>query len=340
MSKRPSESPLSAWQEASNFPDLFRAFGAVISALIFRPADFFRACKDFFGPSVGFKIAKALAFALILGYLKLALDIANIFWIKNLAKIGLFPGIQSQLSSVALAVVHSPFFLLRPLFSILLTFLFVAAGIKLVLGFDKPLLPAFFIVCYKSASEVFYVLPLAGGIFASIWAMAILVIGVRQCYGINVFRSVLSALVMPFLLLFFIAVSVGPTINRTMLRFYPELRSQIIRFNETTAYMYTAAISTAAENYRKELGFYPTQLGSLKKFMPGGSGADISSPDNATGYIFSYTLLDKDHFIIKAFPSRGAGRFVFYSDETGKVRLNDASGPVVENLQDLEKLEN
>ncbi|MFA5038175.1 MAG: hypothetical protein WC732_00660 [Candidatus Omnitrophota bacterium] len=338
MSRRVQEAPIVLWEEAAQLLEFFKGLFAVVTALIFRPSDFFNSFKSPGSLSIRQRIIRALVFALVLGYLKLTFDVVNIFWVRHLAR-AVSPDVQVHLSFASLAIVHSPLFLFRPLLSLGLTFLFVAAGVKLVLGFDKAILPVFLIVCYKGAADIFYAIPLAGGFFASVWAAVLLVTGVRQLYGVLTWRSLVSAVIMPFFLFFFLALSIGPVLNKAILRFYPELRAQVIRLNDMTAYMYTTAIINAAKTYRQELGFFPSHMEGLKKYMSKTLSEDVARPDNSTGYAYTYALVNPDHFVVWAVPVHQglSGRFVFYADESGRVRLNDASGPVIKDAEDLEK---
>jgi hypothetical protein len=264
--------------------------------------------------------------------------VVNIFWLKHLSSHVISPELRAQMSFITFSALHSPFFVLRPILILGLTMVFVAAGIKLILGFDKSLFPVFFVVCYKSAADIFYALPVVGGLFASVWALALILIGVRELYGVSVWRAVTSAVVLPFLLIFFLALSVGPSLNQALVKFYPELRSQLIKLNDMTAYMYMLSIVNAARTYKQELGFYPVNLDVLKKYLSGSVTEDVSDPGNASGYTYAYVKQDEDHFIVRASPVRmnASGRFVFYGDETGQVRLGGPLGPVLKNAQDME----
>jgi len=341
MSQRVPTSSIVAWEQAGGFLEILRSFAAVIAALLLRPADFFQTFKGAGGIPVRQRVVRALAFALLLGYLKLVFDVVNIFWLKHLSSHVISPELRAQMSFVTFSALHSPFFILRPILVLGLTMVFVAAGVKLVLGFDKSLFPVFFVVCYKSAADIFYALPVVGGLFASVWALALILIGVRELYGVPVWRAVTSAVVLPFLLIFFLALSVGPTLNRALIKFYPELRSQLIKLNDMTAYMYMLSIVNAARTYKQELGFYPVNLDVLKKYLSGSVTDDVSDPGNASGYAYSYVKQDEDHFIVRASPVKmnASGRFVFYGDETGQVRLGGPFGPVVKNTQDMETYE-
>lgn len=338
MSPKSHESSLTTWEDARHFLDFFKGLTGVVSCLIFKPSFFFLSLKHPTCLSLAQRCLRAFVFAVILGYLKLSFDILNLFWVRHLTHV-VSADVQAQLALASSAVVHSPLFLLRPLLTLGLTFLFVAAGVKLILGFDKPVAGVFLVVCYKNASDIFYALPLAGGFFASVWAVVLLVLGIRHVYGAALLRSILSALVMPFFLFFSVVLSVGPALNKAILRFYPELRSQMIRLNDMTGYMYATGIVNAAKTYKQELGFYPAHLEVLKKYMSRTLNEDVSRQENSTGYIYSYESVTADHFVVKAVPfSPGlTGRFVFYGDESGLIRLNDVSGPVIKNSAELEK---
>ncbi|MFB3918748.1 MAG: hypothetical protein ACE14U_01610 [Candidatus Velamenicoccus archaeovorus] len=338
MSQRIPTSSIVAWEQADGFGAMLRSLAVAVASLLLRPVDFFRTLKSAGGVPVRQRVIRALVFALLLGYLKLAFDVVNIFWLKHLSSHAISPELRAQMSFVTFSAMHSPFFVLRPLLVLAVTLVFVSAGIKLVLGFDKSLFPVFFIVCYKSAADIFYALPVVGGLFASVWGLALILIGVRELYGVPVWRAVTSAVILPFLLISFLALSVGPALNRTLIKFYPELRSQVMRLNDMTAYMYTLSIVNAAKTYKQELGFYPVNLDVLKKYISRSVTDDVSDPNNASGYVYSYIKQDESHFTVQASPVKmnASGRFVFYSDETGQVRLGGPSGAVIRDTQELE----
>jgi hypothetical protein len=252
-----------------------------------------------------------------------------------------FPELRAQMSLLSLTALRSPFFILRPVLALGLTFIFVAAAVKMVLGFDKSTYPVLFVVCYKSAADLFYALPVVGGLFASIWGLTLVLIGVRELYGISVGRAIMSAVVLPFLFVFFLAMSVGPAANRVLVRFYPELRGQVMKLNDLSGYMYTLALVNAAKTYKQELGFYPAHLGLLKKYMSRSAGGDISDNDNVSGYVYAYEKRDDDHFEVRAHPAQmnASGRFIFYSDQGGVLRLEGPSGPILDDIKDLELYE-
>ncbi|MDD5020043.1 MAG: hypothetical protein PHH75_02765 [Candidatus Omnitrophica bacterium] len=331
-------SPIAAWERAGGFSQNLRSLVAVVAALLLRPAVFFRDLKSSGGLPVRRRVIRAVIFALILGYLKLALDTANIVWLKHFSSQIAFPELRTQMSLLSLTALRSPFFILRPVLALGLTFLFVSAGVKMILGFDKSVYPVIFVVCYKSAADLFYALPLAGGLFASVWAMALVLVGVRELYGLAVWRAIMSAVVLPFIFVFFLALSVGPSVNRALVRFYPELRGQVLKLNDLTGYMYTLAIVNAAKTYKQELGFYPANLDVLKKYMPRSVVDDVADSDNTSGYVYTYEKRQDDHFEVMAHPARMnvSGRFVFYSDEKGLLHLGGPAGPVIQGTQDLE----
>lgn len=338
MSQRIPSSSIVAWEQAGGFLDTLRSLAAVIASLLLRPVDFFRTLKSAGGVPVRRRVIRAFVFALALGYLKLAFDVVNIFWMKHLSSHIVSSGLRAQMSLATFSALHSPFFILRPLMILGLTLVFVSAGVKLVLGFDKSLFPVFFVVCYKSAADIFYALPVVGGLFASAWALALILIGVRELYGIPAWRAVASAVVLPFLLMFFLALSVGATLNRALIKFYPELRGQVMKLNDMTAYMYTLSIVNAAKTYKQELGFYPVNLDVLKKYISKSVSDDVTNAGNASGYVYSYAKQDEGHFTVRASPATPdlSGRFVFYADETGQVRLAGPSGVIIKSTEDME----
>jgi len=282
----------------------------------------------------------ACIFALILGYVKLLCDGLNVLWLKQMATAGLPMGnLSSQVAALQTLFFSNPVILARPLVTLAATFLLVAAGVKLILGVGQRLAPAVLVVCYKSAADVFSLVPFLGGLLASAWSLALLVIGVRELYRVGVGRAVLAGAVMPVLVLFFFALSLGPAANRLIVTLYPETQPQVIRFNDVTAYGYTSAVVRAAEEYQNDLGFYPVHLDALKKYLAAPLADDLRLSDEASGYRFTYTKSADEHFVVMARPleSGVTGSLVFYADDSGSVRLGGQDGRVLEDMQSVEK---
>jgi hypothetical protein len=340
MSNQLKGHPLVLWEEAKGFTASFKALAAVCGIVLLKPADFFR--QLIFPPRTDLKtrLIRAVVFALLLGYIKLFFDVLNLYWLKAISK-QIFPvSSQWQLSFFSTAILRSPFFLLRPLIVFVLTLVLVVCGVKLVLGFDKAFLPALFVVCYMSTADLFCCIPLVGSMLAVVWSLTLIIIGIREVYGTNTFRSVFSALVMPLVILFLIVLSVGPSLNKMIVSFYPETEKQLAKLNEVSAYVNTAVIVSAAGAYEKDLGFYPVNLSVLRKYFPSGVSADLIDSRSTGGYLYLYQRMDDKHFILRAIPERmnESGRFVFYADETGKVRLSSRDGLWIENAEKMDRL--
>jgi len=340
MSNSAKVHPLILWEEAKGFTASFRALALVCGLILFRPADFFKQLLSLPRPDLKRRLVRAIVFVIILSYLKLSLDALNLYWLKSISK-EIFPlSSQLELSFFSTAILRSPFFLLRPLIVFAVTLFLVACGVKLVFGFDRALLPAFFVVCYMSAAGLFYCIPLLGGMLAAVWSLTLVIIGIREVYAASTLRSVLSAIVMPLAILFLIALSVGPSLGKVVTSFYPETEARLVKLNDLTAYANTVAVVVAAEAYEKELGFYPANLSVLKKYFSGAVSGDLTKPGNLSGYLYLYERLDDKHFILKATPEQmnATGRFVFYADQTTKIRLNNADGAWIENIEKMSKL--
>ena len=338
--KQESSHPLLAWENSRAVSEFLKAFLPLCGSILFKPVDFFRQLIRAGDADSRKRITRALLFALILGYLKLFFDIVNIYWLKYFSK-DVFPVLfQWQVSSLSTAVLSSPLFFLRPILIFILTLAFVVAGVKLILGFDKAIIPVLFVVCYKSVADIFYGIPMIGSFFAALWSLALITIGIREVYAINTLRAVFSAVVTPFMIFFFIILSMGPSLNKIILNVYPETQVQIMKLNEVTAYMETTSIVSATKEYKKELGFYPSYLGVLKKYLSGAVADDVIRERHTSGYAYSYNLADDNHFVVLARPIKvnDTGRFVFYADETGKIRLNDRDGLWIQSLKDMESL--
>lgn len=334
MSAKAHSQFLVSWEEAVGLRDFGRTFFPLCSMILFKPAEFFRQLRLLPSPQPpSRRICKALVFAAVLGYIKLFLDVINVFWLQRLAPIVFPPQERIDISLLLSFTAGSAFFFLRPIIIFAVTLAVVAAAIKLVLGFDKPLYPAILIVSYKSAAELFHAVPFVGGIFALSWSLALLTIGVREAYGANVLRAFLAALVMPSLLLFSVFLAAGPSLSRAVMALYPEAQTHLRKINDLTAYVTTTSIVAAAEAYKKELGFYPPHLEALQKYL---AETDVSR--RTGGYAYDYRRLDDARFALEARPvaMNESGHFIFYADERGHVRLGGAEGRWIRNLKDMD----
>ena len=286
--------------------------------ILFKPVVFFKELTLSGSVDTKKRLLRAALFAFLFGYLKLFID----------------------LSFLAGVVPNFALFFLRPVINFLVTLALVTTSVKLILGFDKLLVPAFLVVCYRSAAEIFYCIPVFGAVFAGVWGIALLAVGIKEVYYSSMVRAVLAAAIMPFIMLLFVFLSLGPAANRMVITLYPEAREQVVKLNDMNAYLYVSSIAAGAQAYKKDLGFYPSHLGALKKYIGGAVSEDVTNPDNATGYVYEYTRGDDDHFTLFARPLEElySGRFVFYTDETGAVRLNAPQGEVIRSLKDMESL--
>ncbi len=320
--------PFESWMEATGFVLGARALISLCGQVLFKPADFFKYLFSLDSKALleSKVIVRSVLFALILGYIKLFLDIANLWWLKYFS---VFPD----------RIFLSPFFILRPIFLFLATLVIVSSGVKLILGFDKSLAGVFLVVCYRAASDLFYMLPLVGGIFALAWSVTLLAIGLRQAYRVGYLRSIVSGILMPAMISFFILLSIGPALKRTIVAFYPELKVQMVKINDITAYFNTASIVSAAETYKRDLGFYPPHLGALSKYIADASTQDFTGTANPGGYIYQYNRSDDSHYSLTVTPvnQNVTGSFIFFADEKGEVHLGSEDGQVIKSISDLEK---
>ncbi len=309
--------PLYIWEESNDVRGFAKALPRLSFNILFKPVVFFKELTLSGTVDIKKRLLRGALFAFIFGYLKLFIDL-----------------------SFLSGVVPSPLFFLRPVINFLMTLALVITSVKLILGFDKLLLPVFLVVCYRSVAEIFYCIPLFGPVFAGVWGIALLVVGIKEVYYSSMVRAVLAAAIMPFIMLLFIFLSLGPAANRLVITLYPEAQKQVVKLNDMNAYLYVSSIAAGAQAYKKDLGFYPSHLGALKKYLGSAVSEDVTNPDNATGYVYEYTRGDDDHFTLFARPFKQlySGRYVFYTDETGLVRLNTSKGEVIRSLKDMEGL--
>ncbi len=310
--------PLSIWEDSKDTLGFVKALPSLSFNILFKPVAFFKELT-LSGPiDIKKRLSRGVFFAFIFGYLKLFVD----------------------LSFLSGDVQNYPLFFLRPVINFVMTLALVTTAIKLILGFDKLLVPAFLVVCYRSVAEIFYFIPFLGPLLAGVWGIALLAVGVKEAYYTSMVKSVLAAVLMPFIMLLFIFLSLGPVANRIVVALYPEAQRQVVKLNDMNAYLYVSSIATGAKAYKKDLGFYPSHLGALKKYLGGAVTEDVTDPNNATGYIYEYTRVSEEHFTLLARPFKNlySGRFVFYTDETGVVRLNTPQGESIRSIKDMEGL--
>ncbi len=309
--------PLYIWEESNDIRGFVKALPRLSFNILFKPVVFFKELTLSGSGDIKKRLLSAALFAFLFGHLKLFIDL-----------------------SFLSGVVPSPLFFLRPVINFLVTLALVTTSVKLILGFDKLLLPVFLVVCYKSVAEIFYCIPVFGAVFSSVWGIALLAVGIKEVYYTSMVRAVLAAVLMPFIMLLFVFLSLGPAANRVVVTLYPEAQKQVVKLNDINAYLYVSSIAVGAQAYKKDLGFYPSHLGALKKYLGSAISGDVTNPDNATGYVYEYTRGDDDHFALFARPLKElySGRFVFYTDETGLVRLNTSKGEVIRSLKDMERI--
>ncbi len=331
--------PLFVWEQARGFNSKLKVFFPLCSAILFKPVEFFRIFLDTNKNNLNVRINQAIAFALITGYTKLFLDVVNLWWFKNLAK-NIASGKEfSELILLPSISWISPLFILRPVIIFFITSALVVLGVKFVLGFDKPAFPAVLIVAYKSVADLFYFIPIIGSIFALSWSVALIIVGLREVYRLGFLRSILAGILMPIVMLFSTLLASGPALNRILVSVYPEMGAQVSKVNDVTAYIYTSSIVSAAQEYKKDMGFYPAHLGVLKRYLSSSISGDIENSGNPTGYAYRYDRIDDEHFRLYAKPvkAKDSGNLVFYSDEKAEIKLDGPQGVVVKDVSEIEK---
>ena len=316
------------WEEARGFWGLLKALPATCRLVLFRPLDFFERLKSADEATLRKRLLGAVAFALVMGYIKLLLDAVQLIWLGP-APYGVFP-----------AGAVSFLFLLRPVLILVVTLGVVFAGVAMVLGVNRMLLPALLVVCYRSAADIFYLIPFAGGIFAMAWSLVVIAVGLRQMYAVGTGRAVLAGIAIPLLVLLLIVVAAGPALTGFIFSFYPEVLPQWMAFNDLNAYLSTLAVLSAIETYHKDFGFYPARLAALDKYLESGLVRDAARAGQVSGYVYDYALADDRSFRLRARPQAmgQTGHFMFYADESGRVRLNGAEGPEVKGMAEMELL--
>jgi len=335
MTPQEHQDSLLSWEEAQGFLGLSKAFLPTCGTILFRPVEFFRQFVFPSSVSTLTRVRAAVVFALLLGYAKLFFEMLNMVWLKVFLK----SPAGTDFSTLPLFFLNSPLVILRPLVSFVVTSGLLFLGIKFVLGFDKKFLPVFLVVCYQSASDLFLMIPVIGGLLSIVWSVALILIGIREVYGINLGRSLLAAIVIPGIFLFSVVLAIGPSISRWVISLYPEARSQMVKFNDLSAYASTIAIVSAAENYKKDLGFYPVHLGVLGKYLSSDVMADVTRSSSGSGYSYRYERPDDQHFSLYVQPQADivTGKLKFYADNTGKIHFDGPEGLEIKTLEEVEK---
>lgn len=329
---------LRQWEEGRGFFDSLRAGVILCGAILLKPVAFFDTLASAVGDTQR-RWIRALIFALSLGYLKLLFDLLYLSRL-GAASASMFPSDMKMPLDAGFSLSSASLYVLfRPIISFVMTLGVVCAGIKFTLGLRRVLFPALLVVCYKSAADIFYVIPFVGGVFAAVWGLSLVMIGIRALYNIDLFRAVVAAVLMPVVMFFSFALFLGTSFNKLVVRFYPETQPQIMRFNDMSAFLYTASVVSAARQYKNELGFFPSHMGLLKKYLSSVVAEELGPTDEANGYRYRYERLGEESFIVEATPIKKdlTGRFLFFADQTGSVRLGGPAGRVVKDIMDLDK---
>jgi hypothetical protein len=108
--------------------------------------------------------------------------------------------------------------------------------------------------------------------------------------------------------------------------------------NDVSAYATTQAVVRAAEDYKKELGFYPATLDALKKYLPVSVSESFGNTASAFGYYYHYAQSDDGHFALEVVPQEPGmtGSFKFFTDQDGVVRLGGAQGKEIRDIKEFE----
>jgi hypothetical protein len=321
MDEQNRVSALARWEDATGLFGSLRAMVAVCGMALFRPVEFFYILAHE-NTDIRKRLVRAFIFAAVLGYLQLFCDAVGVLWLKHAAAGRDFiPEFRTQLLYLGDAFFTSPFVALRPLIIWGVGLAFVGAGIKLVLGVQRVLIPAFLVLCYKSAAQVFCMIPVFGGLLASVWSIAILVIGIRTLYRVGMGRSMLACIVIPSVVLISGMLAMGPSLSRVIVAFYPEAQIQMMVLNDASAKVTATAVVRAAEDYKKELGFYPVHFGLLRKYLPPAVADEFGDTDIAAGYVYLYRRSDEQHFVLDVIPLQKdvTGSLHFTADQTGRL---------------------
>ena len=329
------------WEKSVGFKAGVRSLLGVCQWVLFRPLDFFRHLSQG-GPGIKPKrLARAILFAVILGYVRFFCDITNVAIFSRFLPVvsGVKLGLSADMWIRILR--ESPLFVARPVILLVFSLFFVSVGVKLLLGVNKKVFPILLVVCYKSAADALAVIPFVGDVLAVSWGVALLAIGTKEVFGLSYIRALLTSVIMPLSLVFFVLLSLGDrTLMRVMISLYPESRAQVRQVNDLSAYVSTKNVIVATEQYFQEFSFYPAHLGLLKKYISGNAIDEMLDPNPWSGYLYDYRRLDDQHFVLRVFPQQQGGfpgKLSLYADQSGSIRLTDGNGPVITGVEQLER---
>ena len=108
--------------------------------------------------------------------------------------------------------------------------------------------------------------------------------------------------------------------------------------NEAAAIAASRTISTACESFRSAQTppTYPANLAALSGAVPpyidGGLGGATAAANAKQGYFYTYALVNANQYTCTASPAVAGttGTRVFFVDESGVIRLNNAAGAPIE----------
>lgn len=331
---------LSRWEGAVRIGGALRALLSVCALVLVRPIDFFRTLAHE-GTDFRRRMVRALLFAVVMGYVKFFCDAAHLYGLVLISRKGVFPAqLTSQINAINNVFFSSPLVFIRPVVVFLITLGVVAFSMKLVFGARRKLVAVFLAVCYASAAQVLCLVPVVGGMLSSVWTVALLTVGIRELYRLGVWQAVFTAVLMPLVILFFSMLAMGSSLSRTVVLFYPEAQTQLVHLNDVSAYVTTRAVAQAAQDYKKELGFYPANFSALKKYLSASVLEAFGNGDSASGYYYQYLQPDKARFTLEVAPQdmNMTGSLKFFTDESGILRLGGPGGREIRDMKEFESL--
>ncbi|MBU2498620.1 MAG: zinc-ribbon domain-containing protein [Proteobacteria bacterium] len=180
---------------------LLKGITQTLRQVLFSPRKFFRTAAYEGG------MRDPMAFGLLTGSLGM---MAMIFWEFLQGGEALFFGGTGLLEGFGTAVIFGGAMVLAPLL-VLLNLFITSALVHLLLlvvrGGSRGFEATFRVISYSQATQIWGLIPFAGGVLGGLWLVVVQIIGLREIHGIS-YLKIIFAILIPFLIILFLLVTV------------------------------------------------------------------------------------------------------------------------------------